>query len=83
MPRIINLKVSAKGKLRLPAEFLARWELQDGGAVACLDTGDAVLLVPGGVESLRSQLPAPGIEVDGHDPGPRTCDTSDLPPASD
>lgn len=83
MPGISNLTVSALGELRLPAELVARWELQDGGAVACFDTGDAVLLVPGGLESLRSQLPAPGIEVDRHVAGPRTRDTSDWPPASD
>ena len=33
-----------------------RWGLQDGGDVAYLDLGDAVILVAGRVESLRREL---------------------------
>jgi hypothetical protein len=52
MARIKNLKVSAKGRIRLPAALLARWGLQSGGEIGCLDVGDAVLLFSGDVEAL-------------------------------
>jgi len=42
--------------MSLPAATRRRWGLEDGGSVGYLDIGDAVLLVPGGVESLRREL---------------------------
>ena len=63
MARIGNLKVSAKGRIRLPAALLARWGLQTGGEIACLDVGDAVLLLSGGVEALDSGPPEPFTEA--------------------
>lgn len=42
--------------MSLPATARRRWGLQDGGEVAYLDLGDAVVLAPGGVESLRRAL---------------------------
>ncbi|MXZ52969.1 MAG: hypothetical protein F4Z34_07285 [Acidimicrobiaceae bacterium] len=42
--------------MSLPAAARRRWGLQDGGDVAYLDLGDAVLLVAGRVESLRREL---------------------------
>ncbi len=40
----------------LPAAARRRWGLQDGGDIAYLDLGDAVVLVAGRVESLRREL---------------------------
>jgi len=42
--------------MSLPAATRRRWGLEDGGSVGYLDIGEAVLLVPGGVESLRREL---------------------------
>ena len=42
--------------MSLPAAARRRWGLQDGGYVAYLDLGDAVILVAGRVESLRREL---------------------------
>jgi bifunctional DNA-binding transcriptional regulator/antitoxin component of YhaV-PrlF toxin-antitoxin module len=51
-----DLKVSSRGQMSLPASTRHRWGLDEGGEVGYLDIGDAVLLVPGGVEQLRSAL---------------------------
>lgn len=42
--------------MSLPATVCRRWGLDCGGKVGFLDIGDAVLLVPGGVEDLRREL---------------------------
>jgi hypothetical protein len=42
--------------MSLPASTRHRWGLDEGGAVGYLDLGDAVMLVPGGVEQLRAAL---------------------------
>lgn len=41
-----------------------RWELTDGGEVGYLDLGDALLLVPGGVEALRRRVLAAVTDAD-------------------
>jgi bifunctional DNA-binding transcriptional regulator/antitoxin component of YhaV-PrlF toxin-antitoxin module len=51
-----DLKVSSRGQMSLPASTRHRWGLDDGGEVGYLDIGDAVLLVPGGVDQLRAAL---------------------------
>ena len=51
-----ELRVSQRGQMSLPASTRHRWGLVDGGDVAYLDLGDAILLVPGGVTDLRRQL---------------------------
>ena len=51
-----DLKVSSRGQMSLPAATRRRWGLQDGGDIAYLDLGDAVILVAGRVESLRREL---------------------------
>ena len=51
-----DLKVSARGQMSLPAAARRRWGLEDGGDVAYLDLGDAVVLVAGRVDSLRREL---------------------------
>jgi bifunctional DNA-binding transcriptional regulator/antitoxin component of YhaV-PrlF toxin-antitoxin module len=51
-----DLKVSSRGQMSLPASTRHRWGLDEGGEVGYLDIGDAVLLVPGGVDQLRSAL---------------------------
>ncbi len=42
--------------MSLPAAARRRWGLEGGGSVGYLDIGEAVLLVPGGVEKLRREL---------------------------
>ena len=51
-----DLKVSSRGQMSLPASTRHRWGLDEGGEVGYLDIGDAVLLVPGGVDRLRTTL---------------------------
>ena len=42
--------------MSLPAAARRRWGLQNGGEVAYLDLGEAVVLVPGAIASLRREL---------------------------
>jgi hypothetical protein len=42
--------------MSLPATTRHRWGLDDGGDVAYIDLGDAVVIVPGGVEKLRRHV---------------------------
>lgn len=42
--------------MSLPATARRRWGLEDGGSVGYLDIGEAVLLVPVGVERFRREL---------------------------
>lgn len=51
-----DLKISARGQMSLPASARHRWGLDEGGDVGYLDLGDAVVLVPGGVDRLRTAL---------------------------
>ena len=51
-----DLKVSSRGQMSLPASARHRWGLDEGGEVGYLDVGDAIVLVPGGVDRLRSAL---------------------------
>lgn len=51
-----DLRVSSRGQMSLPATARHRWGLEDGGEVGYLDIGDAVVIVPGGVERLRGEL---------------------------
>ena len=50
--------------MSLPAATRHRWGLDDGGEVGYLDIGDAVLLVPGGVDRIRTQLLAAVSDAD-------------------
>ena len=51
-----EVRVSERGQMALPAQARHRWGLDDGGTVAWVDLGDAVLLVPGGIARLRDDL---------------------------
>ena len=50
------LRVSSRGQMSLPAATRHRWGLDEGGDVGFLDLGDAIVLVPGGVDGLRRAL---------------------------
>lgn len=62
-----DLKVSPRGQMSLPAAARHRWGLGDGGSVGFLDIGAALLLVPGGVESLRREILSSVSENDWED----------------
>jgi len=51
-----ELKISSRGQMSLPASARHRWGLDEGGDVGYLDLGDAVVLVPGGIDQLRAAL---------------------------
>lgn len=51
-----EVKISERGQMALPAQARHRWGLDSGGTIGWIDLGDAVLLVPAGVDSLRNEL---------------------------
>ena len=51
-----EVKVSERGQMALPAQTRHRWGLDHGGIIGWVDLGDAVLLVPGGLNELRDEL---------------------------
>jgi bifunctional DNA-binding transcriptional regulator/antitoxin component of YhaV-PrlF toxin-antitoxin module len=51
-----EVRVSERGQMALPAQARHRWGLDDGGTLGWVDLGDAVLLVPGGIDELRREL---------------------------
>ena len=51
-----DLRVSSRGQMSLPSQARHRWGLEDGGDVGYLDLGDAIILVPDGVDQLRTAL---------------------------
>lgn len=42
--------------MSLPASTRHRWGLDEGGDVGYLDVGDAVVIVPGGIDQIRRLL---------------------------
>ena len=48
-----SLRVTGKGRLRLPKRVRRRWGLRDGGLVDYLDLGDAVVILCEGIEPGR------------------------------
>lgn len=51
-----DLRVSNRGQMSLPAATRRRWGLDDGGDVGYLDIGEAVVIVPGGIDEIRRLL---------------------------
>lgn len=51
-----ELRVSSRGQMSLPAATRHRWGLDEGGEVGYLDVGEAMVIVPGGVDRLRATL---------------------------
>ena len=64
MRRTGDLRVSQRGQMSLPASTRHRWGLDEGGEVGYLDLGDAIVLVPGGIDALRHQLLASVTDAD-------------------
>ena len=51
-----DLRVSDRGQMSLPAAARHRWQLDAGGRVGYLDLGDAIVIVPGGLDELRAEV---------------------------
>ena len=49
-------RVSERGQMALPAQARHRWGLDGGGSIGWIDLGDAVLLLPDGVDEVRQEL---------------------------
>lgn len=49
-------RVSANGRLTLPAETRRRWRIADGGTVEIADLGTALVVSPAGRGGLRAML---------------------------
>ena len=62
-----DLRVSSRGQMSLPAIARHRWGLDDGGEVAYLDIGDALVIIPGGISQLRKTLLEAISDVDWND----------------
>ena len=75
MPGVNEVKVSAKGRVRLPQRLLDRWGLEAGSRVGLVDLGEAALVVPGGLGHLLVEAQVVTTEssglADGHDAGAR------------
>jgi AbrB family looped-hinge helix DNA binding protein len=56
MARVVTAKVSHRGQTSLPAELRHRWGIEEGGAVAFIDLGDAALILPGGIEAAKAEV---------------------------
>ncbi|HEX3947860.1 MAG TPA: AbrB/MazE/SpoVT family DNA-binding domain-containing protein [Acidimicrobiales bacterium] len=56
MTDIGEAKVSERGQMALPAQTRHRWGLDGGGTVGWIDLGDAVLLIPAGIDDLRREV---------------------------
>ena len=56
MTSVSKARVSHRGQTTLPAELRHRWGITDGGDIGIIDLGDAALIVPGGLETARSEL---------------------------
>lgn len=52
----VELKVSHRGQMALPAEARHRWKLDQGGTVQIADLGDALLVVPAAGGRLHALL---------------------------
>lgn len=52
----VNVKVSHRGQMSLPAAARRRWQIDTGGIVGAIDLGEVVVLVPGGVGKARQSL---------------------------
>ena len=48
--------MSSRGQMSLPAAARHSWGLDEGGEVGYLHLGDALLMIPGSIERLRSEL---------------------------
>ncbi|MGN6695428.1 MAG: AbrB/MazE/SpoVT family DNA-binding domain-containing protein [Aquihabitans sp.] len=56
MPSTSTVKISHRGQTTLPAEVRRRWDLADGGELGIIDLGDALLVVPGGLDEVRGEI---------------------------
>lgn len=52
----MTAKVSRRGQTSVPAELRHRWGIEEGGAVAFIDLGDAALVLPGGIGTARAEV---------------------------
>jgi bifunctional DNA-binding transcriptional regulator/antitoxin component of YhaV-PrlF toxin-antitoxin module len=50
-----EVKVSERGQMALPAQTRHRWGLDEGGMIGWVDLGDAVLLLPAGLDEVRNE----------------------------
>jgi AbrB family looped-hinge helix DNA binding protein len=56
MNGVVRAKVSQRGQTNLPAELRHRWGIDEGGAVAFIDLGDAALILPDGIEAAKAEV---------------------------
>lgn len=60
----VDVRVSERGQMSLPAAARHRWGLADGGTVGCLDLGSGMLLIPKNLTNFRRELLQSVAETD-------------------
>lgn len=76
MTGLSEASVSHRGQTSLPASLRRRWGISDGGRVGIIDLDDAALIVPGGIDSARSELSR--VLVQRYEHGLEALDDPDL-----
>ncbi len=66
MGSIAEYKVSDRGQMSLPAAARKRWGLEHGGTVEVVDTGEVLVIVPGGRGAARAILAEAVEEAGGY-----------------
>jgi bifunctional DNA-binding transcriptional regulator/antitoxin component of YhaV-PrlF toxin-antitoxin module len=77
MDQVVTAKVSQRGQTSLPAELRHRWGIEDGGAIAFIDLGDAALVLPGGIETAKAEVRR-ALAAGSYSEGLATIDDPDL-----
>ena len=75
MPFTSEFLVSRSGQMSVPAGVRRRWGLTEGGRVAVVDLGDAVVLLPPGA---RQRLLVEALSSDDHLAFVNSLDDPDL-----
>ena len=75
MPFTSEFLVSRSGQMSVPAGVRRRWGLTEGGRVAVVDLGDAVVLLPPGA---RQRLLVAALSSDDHLAFVNSLDDPDL-----
>ncbi|MBM3672796.1 MAG: AbrB/MazE/SpoVT family DNA-binding domain-containing protein [Actinobacteria bacterium] len=71
-------RVSHRGQTTLPAALRHRWGIEDGGVLGFIDLGDAVLIVPGGLDAAVAELRRLLLTEGGYDDAVAALDDPDL-----
>ncbi len=75
---LMDVKVSSRGQLSLPAVLRQRWGIVEGGTVGFIDLGDSAIVVPGGVGQVVAEVRRTLLREGAYEAGLATLDDPDL-----